>query len=88
VKWNIENCYAAAELAVRIRRSIADQQNVAAVHPRPGKMHAPSTVRSIDHQWPKVYQPLSKRFVGTRPRFNPFQLDSGSFRCFVHGVHS
>src|SRR5580765_1646762 len=87
LKWHLENCDAALKPAIRIRRPIADQQNVATVHPRPGKMYVLSTVRIIDHQWPKVYQPLSESFVGTRPRFNPFQLDSGSFRCFVHGLH-
>src|SRR6185295_13134014 len=51
-------------------------------------MYVLSTVRKIDHQWPKVYQPLSESFVGTRPSFNPFQLDSGSFRCFIHSLHS
>jgi hypothetical protein len=51
-------------------------------------MYAFSPVRKIDHQWPQVYQPLSKGLVGTGPCFDPFQLDSGSFRRFVHGVHS
>jgi len=35
-----------------------------------------------------IYQPLSESFVGTRPRLNPLQLDSGSFRRFAHGFHS
>jgi hypothetical protein len=45
-------------------------------------VHVPSTVRQINHQWPKVNQPLLESLLRTRPRLHPLELDSSPFGRF------
>ncbi len=47
-----------------------------------------SPVGEIDHQWPKVHQPLSERPIGTCARFDPVQPDSGPLGRPVHDFYA
>jgi hypothetical protein len=45
-------------------------------------------VGQIDHHRPTVYQPLAKSLLGTGPRFDPLEFDSGPLGCIAHDFHA
>ena len=49
-------------------------------------MHILMAIRQIDHQWPKVYQALSKGRVRTRPGLDPLKRNSRALGRLAYDV--
>src|SRR5215831_2373761 len=86
VQRQVENGNAPAEIRVRIPGSGSEQQDVAANHPRRGKVHVLPALGEVCHQRPKVYQTFRECLVRTGSSLDPLYLHAGALRRFIDNL--